>query len=196
MKSGKMLIASRGYTSVGVAELCDHAGVRKGSFYYFFPSKSELAVAVIDSFWQDFDESLTLALEADLSPLARIEAFLDQIFVRHRDTCRSTGNVRGCLLGNLTLELSATENEIRQCLADALGRFGQRLAATISEAMEVGELPKGDADLLADELVAYVEGMILLAKARNDASVIERLRSGALALLGGPRRARRSRARN
>ncbi len=196
MESGKRLIGARGYTSVGVAELCDHAGVQKGSFYYFFPSKSQLAIAVIDSFWQDFEDRLAAALNSQGSPLDRIEAFLDQIHHRHRDVCESTGNVRGCLLGNLTLELSATDDNVRDRLADAFASFGQQLAETIEEAMDGGELPKDDSRLLADELVAYTEGMILLAKAQNDAAVIERLRSGALALLGGARKVRRSRARN
>jgi len=196
VESGKSLMAARGYASVGVAELCDHAGVQKGSFYYFFPAKSDLAVAVIDSFWQDFEASLTKALDSPGSPVDRIEAFLDRIHVRHRDTCVDTGSVRGCLLGNMALELSATDDKVRDRLVLTFAKFEEHLAETVAEAMENGELPNGDPHLLAGELVAYVEGMILLAKANNDAAVIERLRGGALALLGYARKERGNRVRN
>ena len=42
------LIYSRSYAAVGVAEICQQAAVNKGSFYYFFPSKQALSLAVID----------------------------------------------------------------------------------------------------------------------------------------------------
>src|SRR3954467_8611676 len=46
------LFTERGYTSVGVAEISSRAGVQKGSFYYFFPSKEALALAVVDRHWE------------------------------------------------------------------------------------------------------------------------------------------------
>ena len=44
---------ARSYADVGVNEICEVADVRKGSFYHFFASKQELAVAVIDRHWRD-----------------------------------------------------------------------------------------------------------------------------------------------
>ncbi|HTO08336.1 MAG TPA: helix-turn-helix domain-containing protein, partial [Myxococcota bacterium] len=46
------LFHARSYESVGVQELCDAAEVNKGSFYHFFPSKEDLAAAVIDAQWE------------------------------------------------------------------------------------------------------------------------------------------------
>ena len=51
IESASELWHSRSYADVGVNEICEHAGVRKGSFYHFFASKQDLALAVIDSFW-------------------------------------------------------------------------------------------------------------------------------------------------
>ena len=45
------LMEMRGYSALGVAEICRTAGVPKGSFYYFFVSKEALALAVIDEHW-------------------------------------------------------------------------------------------------------------------------------------------------
>ena len=45
------LFSERAYSSVGVAEISARAGVQKGSFYYFFPSKEALALAVTDEHW-------------------------------------------------------------------------------------------------------------------------------------------------
>ncbi|MEE9230845.1 MAG: helix-turn-helix domain-containing protein, partial [Acidobacteriota bacterium] len=70
--SAKQLMAERGFTAVGINEICERAGVKKGSFYYFFPSKRDLAIEAIDSHWQDHDERLARTLEGDAPPLERI----------------------------------------------------------------------------------------------------------------------------
>ena len=46
------LIWQQSYGSVSVDTICDRAGVKKGSFYYFFPSKSDLAIAAYEEHWQ------------------------------------------------------------------------------------------------------------------------------------------------
>ena len=54
------LIGTRSYNSVGVQEICEHAGVKKGSFYHFFPSKSDLTVAALDAMWKYFQEHVLM----------------------------------------------------------------------------------------------------------------------------------------
>jgi TetR/AcrR family transcriptional regulator, transcriptional repressor for nem operon len=51
LASAQSLIELHGYSAPSVAEICQAAGVPKGSFYYFFESKQALALAVIDERW-------------------------------------------------------------------------------------------------------------------------------------------------
>ena len=51
VRSAGELWHQRSYADVGVSEICEHAEVQKGSFYHFFSSKRELALAVIDEAW-------------------------------------------------------------------------------------------------------------------------------------------------
>ena len=48
------LIHSRSFADVGVNELCQHAGVKKGSFYHFFPSKQDLTLTALDVLADEF----------------------------------------------------------------------------------------------------------------------------------------------
>lgn len=61
IRTAARLFLTRSYQAVGVDELCAAADVRKGSFYYFFRAKSELAKAVIDwhaaALWARLDEA-------------------------------------------------------------------------------------------------------------------------------------------
>ena len=41
----------RGYGSVTVDGICEQAKIQKGSFYYFFRSKAEVAAAALDAYW-------------------------------------------------------------------------------------------------------------------------------------------------
>ncbi len=64
-----------------MSEICEAADVRKGSFYHFFASKQELAVAVIDRHWRDAYEHVVMpALRAGATPMAQLAGADD----RHR----------------------------------------------------------------------------------------------------------------
>ena len=46
------LMYERGYEAVSVADLCAAADARKGSFYHWWPSKRDLALAMLDRAWE------------------------------------------------------------------------------------------------------------------------------------------------
>jgi TetR/AcrR family transcriptional repressor of nem operon len=46
------LIWENSYGTTSVDAICERAGAKKGSFYYFFKSKSELAVAALEGDWK------------------------------------------------------------------------------------------------------------------------------------------------
>jgi len=47
------LIWEESYGAITIDDICKRADVKKGSFYYFFSSKSELAVAALERMWQE-----------------------------------------------------------------------------------------------------------------------------------------------
>ena len=50
------LLWSDGYAGVSVDRICKEAGVKKGSFYHFFPSKEDLVLEALDALWRMADE--------------------------------------------------------------------------------------------------------------------------------------------
>lgn len=57
---GRRLILDQGFTGTSVDAICEAAGVTKGSFFHYFPSKDEFASQVLEYTWQpvmDFHES-------------------------------------------------------------------------------------------------------------------------------------------
>ena len=58
LEAADAMLYARGYEAVSVADLCEAADARKGSFYHWWPSKRDLALAMIDRAWRRNLESV------------------------------------------------------------------------------------------------------------------------------------------
>lgn len=161
VRSAARLFLTRSYQSVGIADLCAAADVRKGSFYHFFPSKADLAKAVVDLHAEELERRLT----ADGSPAERLYAVADAVTHIQKGFEQRFGRIVGCPFGNLAAELSTTDDELRAHVAGVFARWETRLAAACRAAADAGVLRDGVApEALAHMILAQIQGQILLAK--------------------------------
>jgi TetR/AcrR family transcriptional repressor of nem operon len=167
---------NRSYADVGIKEICDMAAIQKGSFYHFFPSKRDLVLAVIDEFAIDWANGFVAeAFDPSLPPMERIDYVIDAAYFWQKSSKDLNGHLPGCLFGNLALEISTQDDVLRAKLNAVFTTAKDRFKDTLDEAAEQGIIPPLDSDVTAEAMLAYLEGMILLAKAENDPEVIYRL---------------------
>ncbi|SCZ63256.1 TetR/AcrR family transcriptional regulator [Thiohalomonas denitrificans] len=187
------LIYARSFGAVGVQEICARARVQKGSFYHFFRSKQELAMAAIDVLWQRLQvEVFDPAFADDVPPLERIARFFTLSARFQRNQAKVSGHVLGCPFGNLALEMS-TQDEVIRGRVDAVFRLAERrIEQALEAALADGSAPHIDPPSAARAVFAFMEGALLMAKTRNDAKAVSTLGRSALALLtaGGKQSAR------
>src|SRR5580700_9783537 len=107
------LIWQQSYGSVSVEDICDRAKVKKGSFYYFFPSKSDLAVAAYEEHWQQGRPNYDRMFSPLVPPLERIENYCKFIIERQREMYEKSGRVLGCPFAAAAAELSTQDEKIR-----------------------------------------------------------------------------------
>ena len=69
-----------GYGTTTIDDICAKAGVKKGSFYYFFDSKADLAVAAIDSDWDRRRKDLDAIFSPVIPPLERFERLAEYMY--------------------------------------------------------------------------------------------------------------------
>jgi TetR/AcrR family transcriptional repressor of nem operon len=185
------LMYERGYEAVGVQELCERAGVKKGSFYHWFPSKAALAVAMLDASWMRtrahiFDPAFGPAI----APLDRFDR-LGELLVAHHERVRDQqGAVLGCRFGNFAAELSTRDTTVQARLADVFADMRELFKDAISDAMQTGEIPPVDAWEASAAVLAHMEGLLLVAKAGNEPGLVARFGADVRALLGAPARQR------
>lgn len=176
MDAARDLIYARSYCDVGVQEICQQAGVRKGSFYHFFPSKKDLTLAVLDNSWAYLRDTLIRSSFApERTPLERLEHFMENLSAFHQQVKNSSGCMHGCQFGNLASEMSTRDEAIRRSVERIFAEIEAPIAEALSAAVEAGDLPPIDVQASAEAMFAYVEGLVLLAKTRNDPGVIRRL---------------------
>lgn len=189
LTSGQSLIELRGYSALGVAEICKAAGVPKGSFYYFFESKEALALAVIDAQWEAQRRAWASVLDSDAAPLQRLRQLIEETEADQRAGQQSCGTVSGCMFGNLTLELSNQTDTIRERLQQIFNAQVEMVEAVIKEALERGDVHVDDTQMAARSLIAQLEGQVLFAKLYNNTQRLSTLWDDCLSLLGARREA-------
>jgi TetR/AcrR family transcriptional repressor of nem operon len=186
LSAAQSLIELRGYSALGVAEICKAAGVPKGSFYYFFESKEALALAVIDEHWAGQRLDWTRILHAEGAPLERLRRLFEETEATQYAGQQSCGTVSGCLFGNLTLEMSNQTEAIRERLQRIFDAQVEMVQSVIAEASARDEITVTDPQEAARSIVAQLEGQVLFAKLYNNTSSLGALWRNCLALLGAP----------
>jgi len=158
---------AKGYSATTVDEVCDLAGVSKGSFYHFFPSKEDLGLALLDAFFERNRMVLGQIPEAPDDPRRRAIALANHLMA-------SAGTVwgGGCLLGAFALELAKTSPLIAAAVSEKFRALTTMLARGLAPLAKSGK--EDEAVQLAEGFIVAVEGALILARAHDDWSYVDR----------------------
>jgi len=175
----------RSYADVGVSEICEAAGVQKGSFYHFFPSKQDLAVAVIDDGWEQRGEgALRPLMTCSRPPLERVLTFLETGLAEQLALKETLGVCPGCSFGNLAVELASVDDVLRRRLERLFDDWAGLIRIALDDAVAAGDIPPTDTGRAARALLAYTEGLAVMVKTADDPTVVADLIPLALHLVG------------
>ena len=178
------LFRDHGFAAIGVAQLCGAASVNKGSFYHFFPSKQSLLLEVMAAAWDETGMFRQWESQVPTQPTEQIRAFLEELFAFHYADRESAGRVRGSLVANIGLELGASDEAVAHQVSGLLMREEAAFFSVLSAAVDKGEVSLRNPAQTAQTLVACLHGLLMLARIRNDLSVLPAAETGLLRLVG------------
>ena len=156
------LMHSKGYGATSVKDIMEAAQIGKGQFYYYFSSKDELGLAVVDDCFKKWQQRVvTENLAKNEAPQLRLERMLSSMVEVHQ----SREQKCGCFFGNLAIELSEHNDIFRQKIAAMFACWTRELEELIGQWQKNRKTPVfADPGFLAANIVALLEGAILLMK--------------------------------
>jgi len=178
------LIWSGSYGSTSIDQICEKAEVKKGSFYYFFDSKSELAAEALDAGWKSKQVELDGIFSPMIPPLDRIRKYCEFSYKTQREIKEKYGRVLGCPQFALGAEISTQEDRLQKKIQEILSYKRRYLESAIRDAHAAGLIKAPDPAHKAGMMLAYYEGLLTQARIQNDAEILRDTVSGMFAILG------------
>ncbi|UJJ32703.1 TetR/AcrR family transcriptional regulator [Halopseudomonas maritima] len=130
-----VLFRERGYSAVGLGELLERSKVSKGSFYFHFESKAELASSCIAHYTGSTRDALRKQLQR--SKTCTVHGLQRWIHACCSEMA-ANGWIRGCLISAFSHEGSALPSGLQQQMVDALDCWHALVAEQIVSSSNTG----------------------------------------------------------
>ena len=178
------LIWQNSYGAVTVDNICERAGVKKGSFYYFFPSKTDLVVAALDSHWQNLKPILDATFAPEVPPIDRFRNYFELLYQRQAAMQEKFGRVLGCPFCAVGSETSCSDPVICAKIQELMTHYHRYFTAAITELQDSGLAKRQSISAQVCAMAAYIHGVLGQARIQNDLALVRHMEGGALKLLG------------
>jgi TetR/AcrR family transcriptional repressor of nem operon len=163
------VIREKGYSATRVEDICEAAGLTKGSFFHHFESKEALALAAAD-YWIEGTGALFEAAPYHqlADPVERLLAYVDF----RKAMLMGELPEFTCLAGTMVQEVYDTHPALREACNRSISGHAATLVPDIEKAMLLRGIK---ADWTAESLALYtqaaIQGAFILAKAQHGAAI-------------------------
>lgn len=157
------IFREHGFAGASLSEISERTGLGKGSLYHFFPAgKEEMARAVLEEVAGWFEANVFMPLRESEDPAAGI----DHMFRAVVDFFHSGRRI--CLVGTFALD------DTRDRFASEVRSYFAAWTRALAAALTRSGLDAGAARETAEEVVAGIQGALVLARAHDDPAVFTR----------------------
>jgi len=184
MEAVRELIWTGSYGSTTIDLICEKARVKKGSFYYFYESKADLALDALTEEWERHRAELDSIFSPTVPPLERLSRYFDYGYALQDEIRSKCGCVLGCPLLSLGAEVSTQEHRLQKKIQEILDQKRKYLESAIRDAHAAGLIHAPDAAAKARILFSYYQGLLAQARIQNDLKILADAKQGTLELLG------------
>ncbi len=178
------LIWENSYGSTTIDAICAKAKVKKGSFYYFFNSKSDLAAVALEADWLARKPVIEQIFSPEVPPLLRLKKYFAMVYETQSEMKRKRGRVLGCPLMTLGSEISTQEPRLCATIQNILQQYQDFFESAIRDGHARGDLLAPNAACKAKCVFHFYEGALAQARLHNDVNLLKDLYENALDLMG------------
>ena len=184
MDAAMDLMWLNGYGAASVDAICERAGAKKGSFYYFFRSKSELAAAALEADWNEKKVQMDSIFSPTVPPLERLERYFDFVHGRLAELQKKCGSILGCPYVSVGSEVSTLDPIVRETIDRIMDRKMKYFISAVREAAAQGLIDAPNPEAKARALFACYQGTVAQARIQNDIELLREFKDVARTVLG------------
>src|SRR5215475_4343319 len=184
MKAAMDLMWQNSYGAASVDAICERAGAKKGSFYYFFKSKSELAAAALEADWKKKRAEMDSIFSPTVPPLERFDRYFDFVCDRLAEVQKKCGSILGCPFMSVGSEVSTQDQIVREAIDRIMDRKLQFFVSAVRDAAAQGLIVARDPEAKARALFACYQGTVAQAQIQNDIELLQGFKRVAKDVLG------------
>ena len=154
-------IYEKGYQAASLSEILSKAQVHKGSMYYFFKNKKEMAMSALKEKMKDrFTKRYATILQYESNILNELFKVLNDISLRDFK--------KGCPLANIVQEMSNLDEDFDAMSKGFYEDFRGIIKDILDKAILLKELKSCDTQKLSMYITVVIEGGILASKATGN----------------------------
>jgi TetR/AcrR family transcriptional regulator, transcriptional repressor for nem operon len=184
MDAAMDLMWQNSYSAASVDAICERAGAKKGSFYYFFKSKSELAAAALEADWKKKRVEMDSIFSPTVPPLERFDLYFDFVCERLAEIQKKCGSILGCPFISVGSEVSTQDQIVREAIDRIMDRKLQFFVSAVRDAAAQGLIVARDPEAKAKALFACYQGTVAQARIQNDLDLLRQFKQTARDVLG------------
>jgi TetR/AcrR family transcriptional regulator, transcriptional repressor for nem operon len=174
------LFYTEGFHAVGTNQICSEAKVNKSTLYHLFPSKVDMVLAALEVYASNITRKFQQIAKSKVTAEQKLAQVFETPFRANQELQQQLGEVKGCFVGNIALELAGKEERVRTYLAYVFQAWAEAIEPIVQELALNQNI---DTPKVARSLIAYLQGAILLSKAHNDPQFIKDFAKSASALV-------------
>jgi AcrR family transcriptional regulator len=164
LQSADNLIYHRGFNQTSFTDVAKASGIPKGNFYYYFKSKDELLLAVIDMRLENIRKMLAEWEQQYSDPKDRLKRYAQILLNEAQAVVRY-----GCPMGSLNVELGKMQQSLQ---AKAASMFSLFLEWLEQQFRALGQTKKRS-HYLALHLTAMLQGTALISSVYGDVGFLQ-----------------------
>ena len=181
------LMWQNSYGAASVDAICERAGAKKGSFYHFFKSKSELAAAALEADWNKKRAEMDTIFSPTVPPLERLDRYFDFVHDRLAELQKKCGSILGCPLLSVGSEVSTQDQLVRETIDRIMDRKLNYFISAVRDAAGHGLIDAPDPVAKAKALFSCYQGTMAQARIQNDVDLLREFKQVAKDVLGAKR---------
>jgi TetR/AcrR family transcriptional repressor of nem operon len=161
------MINGSGFSATSIDKIIDAVGVTKGSFFYHFKNKQDLALALIERFAQSdrevLESGMARAEKLSEDPLQQVLIFVGLMLEVAEELDRDPSP--GCLFATYCFESGLFEPASHRVISDAFNKWTSRLLTKFEAARKIhGTTTDVDLKSLASMISVIFEGSFVMAR--------------------------------